>query len=225
MKELEENVYLRDETVCGIGPWLWPKEEFFFWDEGKPYYDGGLWQGPKIDFEISHQFLILNKCKKFDVVVQAGGGCGMYPRLLAERFQYVYTFEPYYLNFRCLVHNCLPLNIYKMQAALGNENKMIGLCCNHQNLGRSSVVEGTVQGTIPMLRIDQLNLWKCDLIWLDIEEYERYALEGAVETINKFRPVVVLENGDINGIPDFMKELNYVCAGMSAADFIYVPNE
>ena len=33
---------------------------------------------------------------------------GMYPRLLAERFQYVYTFEPYYLNFRCLVHNCLP---------------------------------------------------------------------------------------------------------------------
>ena len=230
MEELK--VYVRDEKVCGIGPWLWPREKYIYYNEdGNLETDGGLWLGPKQDFENCHQFLVLNECKHFDVVVQAGGGCGMYPRLLAKRFKYVYTFEPHYLNFLCLASNCLSPNIYKMQAALGNENKMVGMVCSESNYGEGRIIdenmikEKTLHGTIPMLRIDQLGLWKCDLIWLDIEKYEKNALEGAVQTIKKFKPIIVVENGDINGIPQLMKSLNYILKGMSLADFIYVPNE
>ena len=232
----ESNFYVRNEKVCGIGPWLWPKEKYIYLNsDGESETDGGLWHGPKLDFEICHQFLVLNACKHFDVVVQAGGGCGMYPRLLAQRFKYIYTFEPNYLNFFCLTNNCPMSNIFKMQAALGNENKMVGMCFRDSNYGESVIVDenmienkmlkGELQGTIPMLRIDQLGLWKCDLIWLDIERYEIYALRGAVETIKKFRPTVVVECGDLHGIPEFMESLNYTFQGMSMADYIYVPSE
>ena len=225
-----EEVYVRNEKVCGIGPWLWPKEKTEYYNEdGKMETDGGLWEITKQDYEVCHQFLVLNECKHFDVVVQAGGGCGMYPRLLSKRFKVVYTFEPHYINFFCLASNCLSPNIYKMQAALGNENKMVGMVCTERNFGEGTIIDekslkdGTVQGTIPMLKIDQLDLWKCDLIWLDIERYEKYAIEGAVETIKKFRPVVVLENGDLNGIPELMESLDYTLKGMSVDDYIYVP--
>ena len=230
MEELK--VYVRNEKVCGIGPWLWPKEKTEYYnDDGKMETDGGLWNITKQDYEVCHQFLVLNSCKHFDVVVQAGGACGMYPRLLSKRFKYVYTFEPHYINFLCLVQNCSSPNIFKMQAALGNENKMVGMICTERNFGEGTVIDekslkgSTAHGTIPMLKIDQLALWKCDLIWLDIEKYEKHALEGAVETIKKFRPVVVLENGDINGIPEFMKSLDYKLKGMSVDDYIYVPDE
>ena len=228
VENIEEEVCLIEDKVCGIGPWLWAREKSVYLDTNGTYVsDGGLWGGPKNDFEISHQFAVFKACKHFDVVVQAGGACGMYPRLLATKFKYVYTFEPHYLNFRCLVYNCPSIDIYKIQAALGNENKMVGLVCCDRNYGEGKIIEGKgeIQGTIPMFKIDQLGLWKCDLIWLDIEGSERGALEGAVETIKKFRPTVVVENGHMYGIPDFMESLNYTHSDTSSADYIYVPNE
>jgi hypothetical protein len=44
-----------------------------------------------------------------------------------------------------------------------------------------------------MYRIDDLNLPSCDLIHLDVEGYEAAALQGAIETIKKFKPVVIIE--------------------------------
>jgi len=224
--ELEDMIFVRNEKVCGIGPWLWPKENSVYKnDNGDLVSDGGLWVGPKNDFEITHQFLVYDACKHFNVVVQAGGGAGMYPRLLAKRFNHVYTFEPQYVNFHCLVHNCTSPNINKMEAALGNENKMVGMLCSEQNYGEGKIIEGVGEGTIPMLKIDQLALWACDLIWLDIEGSELGALEGAVETIKKFRPAIVLENGHMYGIPDLIDSLNYTHKETSSSDYIYVPRE
>ena len=229
MENIEEEVFLRNDTVCGIGPWLWPREKSIYLNkDGELEGDGGLWGGPKQDFEISHQFAVLNACKHFDVVVQAGGAAGMYPRLLAQRFKYVYTFEPHYINFHCLVHNCSPCpNVYKFQGALGNENKMVGLVCNNKNFGEAEIIESEADndGAIPVFCIDQLNLFKCDLIWLDIEGYEIFALKGAVETIKKFKPTLVVENGGQRRIPEFMENMNYTHSEMSSADWIYLPNE
>lgn len=45
-----------------------------------------------------------------------------------------------------------------------------------------------------MYRIDDLGLEECDLIHLDIEGYEEKALEGAIETIKKFKPTIVTEH-------------------------------
>jgi len=51
-------------------------------------------------------------------------------------------------------------------------------------------------GVLPVIRLDDLHLPVCDLLYLDIEGYEIFALRGALETIRRCRPVVACE---VNG--------------------------
>ena len=48
-------------------------------------------------------------------------------------------------------------------------------------------------GMTPTMRIDDLALPGCDLIQLDLEGYELFALKGGLDTINKYKPVIVIE--------------------------------
>lgn len=130
-------------------------------------------------------------------VVQAGGNLGIFPKYLAAMFATVYTFEPEPELFEMMCHNAPERNIVKMQAALGFERQLVGISrVRRQNDGGTSHegiahVDGV--GTIPTLQIDDLGLTACDLICLDIEGYELYALRGAANTIARFRPVILCE--------------------------------
>ncbi len=52
-----------------------------------------------------------------------------------------------------------------------------------------------------MRRLDAMDLPECDLIWLDVEGYELYALMGAEQTIERFWPAVIIED---NGVSERM---------------------
>lgn len=138
------------------------------------------------DLEIAYQF-----CRRFDVAVQAGGNCGVWPAKMAERFGTVFTFEPDPMNFRCLCANAPEERIVKFNAALGDHHNAVGLLRDPRNVGAHSI-QGS--GTIPVLRIDDLVLDKCDLIYLDVEGFELNALRGAADTIRRLKPVVVAED-------------------------------
>jgi FkbM family methyltransferase len=125
------------------------------------------------------------------VVVQAGGNVGVWPKWLAARFARVYTCEPEPLNFAALCRNVPELNVYKLNAALGCERGPIALDIHEGNIG-AHTVEGA--GAIPSLRIDDLGLDVCDAIILDIEGFEYPALLGAYETLIEHKPVIMLEN-------------------------------
>ena len=47
--------------------------------------------------------------------------------------------------------------------------------------------------TVPVTKLDSLGLFKCDLIKIDVEGYEGAVLDGARETIKKFRSTIFLE--------------------------------
>lgn len=134
--------------------------------------------------------------KKFDVVVQAGGNCGLWPRELGKRFSTVYTFEPDPVNFRCLCANSPDEHIFKFNAALGYERGPVSLNLRPDNVG-AHTVSGT--GNIPVMRIDDLALRECDLIYLDVEGFEERVLLGAAETLAVHRPVVVVEDKGAGG--------------------------
>lgn len=158
--------------------------------------DGDYW--PKGDFECKNSIenfiddveWIKSICKEKKVAIQAGGNVGLWARKLANDFDVVYTFEPDNINFQCLVRNCPEPNIVKLQAALGAEHAMIGLQTLKHNCG-AHAVHGS--GIYPVLRIDDLCLPACDLIQLDIEGFEYNALSGALVTILKYLPVIVVE--------------------------------
>jgi FkbM family methyltransferase len=126
------------------------------------------------------------------LVVQAGGNCGIWPRWLADRFDVVLTFEPDHLNFTALAANTHDKpNVIRMQSALGHTPRMIGLAREAGNCGAHFVSGG---GIVPTIRIDDLALPACDLIVLDIVGAEIDAHMGAVKTIAKYLPVIVIED-------------------------------
>lgn len=209
MYDFRSLVYTRERRVDNVDSWVWP------------ITDTGAWDGPVNDWETSHREKYLKHTPGRSTVIQAGGNCGLYPRLLADIFQCVYTFEPDPLNFYCLTRNCEQVNIVKFQAALGSSHKMIDLYrLTDQNVGMHQVRESPT-GFIPQLCIDDLDLVSCDLICLDIEGYEINALKGAAHTIAKFRPTIVCENGN-KEIADFLLMYDYQMVDTSKMDTIYV---
>ena len=176
----DKDVKHRSMLIDGIAPWVWPKD------------DTGAWDGPKSDWGPLKQG-ILDHVTNFEVVIQAGGNCGMYPRLLSDMFKYVYTFEPDPLNFHCLVNNCQKDNIIKINAALGETNKLLSMYRDSmENVGAHRVSDKGDR-FIHTFTIDQLALEKCDYISLDCEGYEPNVIVGGMETISRFLPVITME--------------------------------
>ena len=58
------------------------------------------------------------------------------------------------------------------------------------NCGTHKVIAGD---SVEVRTVDGLGLDACDLIWLDIEGAEADAIKGAMATIEKFSPIIVLE--------------------------------
>lgn len=146
--------------------------------------------------------------KDYNVVVQAGGYCGIYPRLFAEKFNSVYTFEPDPLNFLCLTLNCDRDNIIKFQSALGDKHEMVllnRLCLTNKGM---NVVRPYTNASIPTLLIDDLDLSDCNFIQLDTEGYELKILKGAARTIEKFKPVIAVEDSNDN-IKSYLSTFGY----------------
>ena len=206
---MTDDYEIREKNIGGVEKWLWPVS------------DSGLWDGPRENWNTSHKDKLKKYVTNFNVVVQAGGGCGMYPRLLSDMFKVVYTFEPNYTNFHCLVVNCTKPNIIKINAALGATSGLISMVSsNPKNMGTGRVEEKP-DSFIPRLTIDMIKYSHCDLIWLDIEGYEENALKGAMETIHKFKPIIMAEHGQ--KFEDWMKQLGYEKIDQSVSDAIFRP--
>ncbi len=146
--------------------------------------------------DLAHLETVLTLVPGRTSVVQAGANLGIFPKRLAEVFETVYTFEPDPELFEVTCQNAPARNIVKVQAALGDTRGLVGTCrirrdgkTNHHE-GITHVVPG---GVLPTLRIDDLGLRVCDLIYLDIEGAELDALRGAQETLRRCRPVVAVE--------------------------------
>lgn len=203
------------------------------WDWSKFKGDPECLKWSRRDLESLEAFLPLVKGRT--AVVQAGGNVGIFPKRLAEVFQTVYTFEPAPQLFACLMQNAPEKNIVRFQAAVGSERQLIGLARRRRDGSDKPEHDGLMHvsgsGVVPTLLIDDLNLPACDLIYLDIEGFEMYALLGAARTIRRCRPVIVVEvNRGIEHYghsPDTLRQMIFGCGYRRAmkmhSDEAYVP--
>lgn len=131
------------------------------------------------------------------VAVQAGGSLGVFALELALEFAAVYCFEPDPVIFRSLAHNVPDENVILLQAALGVDR--VGVSTSRERRRKvhlpphDGITHVAGPGVIPTLRVDDLGLQSLDLLVLDTEGHELYALMGAVESITKHRPTVMVE--------------------------------
>ena len=201
---------MRKVGIEGVDEFIWPKSDFnaFHW----PLQD---WINDKNWF----MHYVRNK----NLVIQAGGCCGMYPRFYANYFKTVYTFEPNLLNYQCLIKNMIDVqNVYHRNCAIGKEERMVGLDAPNQpgeeyNRGMFSVNESL--SDIKMITIDSLNLDECDLIHFDLEGYETNALIGSINTINRFNPIIIVERDSGS---EYLQSIGYILIKQTSMDSIFV---
>ena len=172
-------LHVRDIKVEGVGPWLWVETDMWAWNHPGPEF------APLRD-------LVLANTPEPKVIVQAGGCMGMYPRLLSELFETVYTFEPDPVNFYCLTANCPSERIVKVQAALSDRAGVGSLdVAPSFNAGMFKV--GDAPGATLVLRLDDLRLPRLDALQLDCEGHEDRIIQGGMGTIRACLPVIVVE--------------------------------
>lgn len=206
--QLGDLLEIRKYEIDGITEWMWQKGDVYGWE------------GIVEDWIKTHKAAYFEKVKKFDVCIQAGGFCGMYPRLLSNYFKRIYTFEPCNINFHCLVNNCQKDNIFKFHAALGMEHKFIEIDrWGLDNFGMHCIKKDA-KGFVPMMTIDSFDFDTCDFIQLDVEGYEIDALKGAANTILKYHPVIAVERNNIE-IEGFLYRFGYIKGRTVNLDTIY----
>lgn len=187
--------------------------------------------------DLPHLDRVLAHVPEKRVAIQAGGNFGLYPKRLASDFATVYTFEPAPALFAAMQQNAPEPNIIKLQACVGDARRLCGLSHKRRDASGRVEHEGLTHifgdGPYPTLRIDDLGLTTCDLIALDLEGWELYALNGARATIEKCRPVLFIEvNKHLAeyGIePDFLRDqikaMGYRFVERLASDELYIPAE
>ena len=126
------------------------------------------------------------------LAVQAGGNVGVYPTRLASYFETVYTFEPDDENWACLALNVSAPNVVTQRAALGSSARPGRLQRVERNAGAHYLLPDF--GGVSVVPLDSLSLPACDLLALDVEGAELEALKGAVETVAKFHPTIIVED-------------------------------
>ena len=128
----------------------------------------------------------------FNIAVDVGANVGLWAKPLTEKFKRIIAFEPLEQVYSCLESNVAGLNVDIHKHALGNVNDVAEMVYDSENTG-GSFVSNVGQGSINIKRLDDLNLPKFGLLKIDCERHELEVLKGAMDTLLKYKPIIVCE--------------------------------
>ncbi|MBX3603202.1 MAG: FkbM family methyltransferase [Rubrivivax sp.] len=163
------------------------------------------------------------------MAVDVGGHVGLWSYNLAPAFQAVLAFEPVHTMRECFERNVTAENVEVLPIALGAEDGSVSMHTTPHSTGDSWVAG---DGPIQMRTLDSFNLSAVDFVKIDCEGYEELVLRGAVETIQRCRPVIIVEQKrDMatrfglkpQGAVQLLRQLGYGLEREIGGDFLMVP--
>ena len=158
------------------------------------------------DYESGIKDVFKGIIKSGDVVLDIGANIGFHTLFFSEltgKEGMVIAFEPIPQNYQTLRSNII-LNSYKniqaLQIALGNNNEEINIFIDpgNANPGSFNLFSNNSTNTKINCRrgddiLAELNINRVDMMKIDVEGYEQFALEGLQETIRNCQPKIVFE--------------------------------
>lgn len=167
--------------------------------------------------------------------IDGGAHVGSWAPRLAAAFPRVICIEPCPENFALLQTNTAGLRGVELrQAALGaaaGEAHLQRVPEPGANSGQWAIADAGEP--VGVETVDGLGLADLSLLKMDLEGYELPALQGAIETLRRCRPVVVIEEagwGRLHGIPDRAATAFLIGCGFrpmhwSGQDVVFMPSE
>ncbi len=203
------------------------KYKFIFNNDGD--YEEILYHAFWNKYFLSEKNKIQDFVKKGDVVVDVGANIGLFSLILSDLVDdsgKVYSFEPIPLLYKKLINN-INLNDIKnittIETGVGETESETEIFLNPAQSGLSSAVAkpsgNFVSQKIKLTTLDKYFMSKNEkvaFIKIDTEGYEPKVLRGAIELINRDKPVVYIELGgdhqqtSIEALK-ILKELSYSC--------------
>jgi FkbM family methyltransferase len=167
---------------------------------------------------------VLPYCTRRRIALDIGAYHGEWSRLMAKDFGSVYAWEIRGAN-RAMLLRDKPDNVVVMDVGLGSGHgidlfSIRNGYAQHLALGR----EGRTF-EYEVVPLDSYQLLVADLIKIDVDGSERNVLYGAVETIKRCKPVIVIETKFLNewGRQDLLDLIGYESvAKVSPIDEVWV---
>jgi len=188
---------------------------------------------------------------KESIVIEGGAYIGAHTIKLAYLSKFVHAFEPMPQSINTLLSNIELNNIENVKLYRKGLSDKIGITnyewCEVNNPGCSGLANNPIGKPnlknlfenitndikVDLINIDSLNLERVDFIKLDIEGYEILAIQGAMETIKRCKPIITLEvwssgdnTYDIEFTKNMFKELldvGYTVEQIEGPDFLFLP--
>ncbi len=134
---------------------------------------------------------------------------------------FVISFEPQRVAFEFLCANIALnnlLNVFPINAAVSDTKGELIIPIVNPNSDSNTAalrISGYSSGDrIHQITVDSLNLNRCNLMKIDVEGMEINVIKGAQNTIEKYRPILFLENNGFGDSKELIKQLldlNYQC--------------
>jgi FkbM family methyltransferase len=179
------------------------------------------------------QHLLPNDCK---ICFDIGANIGWFSLHLANAFKKeyfsIYSFEPvsetfYNLNLNVLLNNFSNIRTYKLACGQKNEETIFFIPIQTGSVAasrRNILDEACTQESVQVKRLDdfivQNSIPSIDFLKCDVEGSEIFVLQGATESLKKFKPILFIEmlrkwaakfDYHPNDIINLLSELGYIC--------------
>jgi FkbM family methyltransferase len=201
----------------------------------------------KYEYQYAQRQYALSYVNNFNLnALDIGSNIGFWSVELCNKFKHVYAFEPHPENNECYKKNLNQYNNYTLyEIAVSNvSNKILELYvspdeCGNASLNNFGVMEGTTDRKIEAVslktisvkveKIDDYNLKDIGFIKVDCQNHEQEVVEGAIQTIDKYSPVLCLElpvrnKKEIdyrNNMIEYLKKYNYILRGSLGKETLF----
>lgn len=151
-----------------------------------------------IPWEVRNTEIIKRYVKKGTIAVDIGAHIGTHTLTMSQCVGNgcVVAFEPNKKIFREL---CLNLalndckNTFPIRCAIGKTGGVISSVCSHPNNEGGTYVINNQQGDTAIVTLDDFKLTNVSFIKIDVENMEAEVIDGAMETLRRNRPVILIE--------------------------------
>jgi FkbM family methyltransferase len=126
------------------------------------------------------------------VCIDVGAHVGLWSRVLAHKFQTLYAFEPVAELCECFRKNVDTVNVELIESALGAKTgKEVMVNDDPSNSGNWRI--GSLGAPTSINTLDEFRYEDVDFIKIDTEGTELRVLIGAINTIKRYRPFILVE--------------------------------